>query len=468
MFLTDENLIIYKISCEGTLESIESQKLLESFTPIDALAIYIYNNKRLYVWKGKHIDLIVGKYVPEAKDLILKKDSDIRILRHIVVESESEPQDFFDDLDLQPKSLKSQLEKAEKVYNELNEKLEKLKTIAKDLLARSAYDQAMEKAQELITLGSKLNKLSLIKEQQQFIAQVQETKLFKEKHEEDFELNTRQKNEEAKIRQLAEDENPRIAEDQARKQCEEEQKRLDAEEQARKQATGEQSRREAEEQAKKLATLSSRKLQFAEEDFQNAFSDRKYKECLQSIPEITQLASQLNKPEIVDKYNKINQQIESNIQQEAKLLTLQNEKYEKINPLKKIAADLESNMKFADAKSKSNAIKKLATEINDPLIVSFCDQEIAQIDAWTKSLSGSDLMKWDITPFKIINRLRYNYVEVLTDKVAAQKRAGEITEQSGKSDDVKVVAMQRSKFKGQGPYNEKGECFTLYVRKLVE
>ncbi len=980
--MPDQSFIIYKISCEGTLDAIDSAKLLEAFTSIDALAIYIYSIKRLYVWKGKHIDLIVGKYVPEAKDLILKADRNIRILRHIVVESGTEPQDFFDDLDLLPNALKAQLEKTEKLYDGLTADMEKLKVLQHELFVKSSYDEAIAKAQELLKLGSKLNKLPVIKEQQAFIKLVEEAKGLNEKLNKDFEdiskliknsafteawvmldalstvasakklpdvqaritrlrdsiapqyedhqknidlfnrlvsgiednikhkqwdvavrncekiltiapkigkqdllpkynallaevrgkaemvLAEKKKEQELLIQQanalrdvipteknvlplveefsvqellgtLSQDidemmaragsllekhrvevkteteskatlrsasgetvvlehtskietakspvsgddkrspvptnnvqtgfENPlddyieeavikdlipynfeitelyvngdkpakepaknptreglevtwtlqnippkekvdvkydlrrrvsrtliltfedslkivkthaglaqaetegiydallnftnsfpnplrfavfedilplyylfeikqpdakpaltsesnagtlvkwnqgaipekaglvhqyrllelfrfetvkirifgkldpalkayqvgdysealatwspalanlketlntpatsqssvenltkldevkiqidsysgkiktasstkelidscetllilfkksaqiletrerekeegekrqkaeeietkrRAAEEEARKKAteDEEAKRRAAEEEARKKAAEDEEakRRAAEEEARKKVTEDeaiSKKLQYAEERFQNAFGDRKYSDCLQSIPEISELASLLNKSEIVEKYKGLQQQIESNIQQEAKRSAEQKEKTEKINQLKKVAADLESAMKFTDAKSKYTEIKKLATEINDPLTVSFCDQRITQIESWAKELSGSDLMKWDITPFKIINRLRYNFVEVITEKTAAQKRAGEIASQSGKGADVKSVTMVRSKFKGQGPYNAKGECYALYLRTAAE
>src|SRR5271157_2119632 len=112
--LSSSDVLIYKITEDGTLEKIEYSNLIDIFEPKDALVIYIYGLKRLYVWKGRFIDVPVAKYIPEAKDLVLKHDPNIRILRYFVIESGNEPQSFFDDVGVTEDNLQAHIDELEK------------------------------------------------------------------------------------------------------------------------------------------------------------------------------------------------------------------------------------------------------------------------------------------------------------------------------------------------------------------
>ena len=144
------------------------------------------------------------------------------------------------------------------------------------------------------------------------------------------------------------------------------------------------------------------------------------------------------------------------------------DKIEQIENLKTEIYDLESRLDFQQAREKSEQMKNIAQIIGKIVDVEFATHKLEQFSQWEVEITDADMMQWNISPLRVINRLRYNYIEVLGTKSVAQARAEERIQQSNCTEDVKIVTMVRSGFKGQGPYNERGECFVLYGRKFAD
>ncbi|OLS12002.1 MAG: hypothetical protein RBG13Loki_4346 [Promethearchaeota archaeon CR_4] len=107
--LLKPHLLAYKISSTGTFEEIDYKQLLNAFTPVSALGIYAYKSKRLYFWKGENLPFNLGKVIPEAKRFFLAQDDRMIVLRHFIIESGDEPQEFLDDLKVKAAQLRDQL-----------------------------------------------------------------------------------------------------------------------------------------------------------------------------------------------------------------------------------------------------------------------------------------------------------------------------------------------------------------------
>ncbi|MHA1731248.1 MAG: hypothetical protein ACTSU5_04860, partial [Promethearchaeota archaeon] len=214
------------------------------------------------------------------------------------------------------------------------------------------------------------------------------------------------------------------------------------------------------------------KLQFEferyEEDFQNALGDNKLEECLEIIPELVDLSTALRMPEKTEHYRQLDEEIKGNIEKREELERLQREKLGEIEALKNSAAKLEARLKFADAKEKYGAIIERANEIGDELSAAYAREKIAQIERWEQEVSSSDYAKWDIPPFKLINRKRYDFLEIVPSKSAAEHRISEYSGEGKKAGNLVPVGMVRSRFKNQGPYGPDGKCFVIYERRELE
>ncbi|HMF33391.1 MAG TPA: hypothetical protein VKK79_18340, partial [Candidatus Lokiarchaeia archaeon] len=76
--------------------------------------------------------------------------------------------------------------------------------------------------------------------------------------------------------------------------------------------------------------------------------------------------------------------------------------------------------------------------------------------------------KKKIPPFRLIQRARYDCLEAFGDEKVAKQRLADLVALGVKKQNVEIVTIVRGKFKGQAPYNKKGECFAIYVRKTLD
>lgn len=253
-----------------------------------------------------------------------------------------------------------------------------------------------------------------------------------------------------------------------------------------------------------------RKLEFLEEEFRNAFIDRDFSLCLKKVPEILDLAKEFNLRNKVNTYlqakeyfelslnretedNKISTQevqevdepqidpfvetepqpkiIQHLTQKPANIkpeLQIPKERLQKMEELKKEAIDFEGRLEFPKAKAIYQELIQVASEIDDRLTVTLCEQMITQIGIWVEEIENSDFSKLDIPPFRLINRSRFDCLEALSDKNAAIKKMENLISLGVKPENIKVITIARIKFKGKSPYNKNGECYAIYIRRSLE
>src|SRR5271157_313488 len=141
---------------------------------------------------------------------------------------------------------------------------------------------------------------------------------------------------------------------------------------------------------------------------------------------------------------------------------------ERIAQLKSQAVDLESELEFDDARAVYHKIEDLIKDIDDPFTRLLCDQKIAQIASWEEETAKSDFSKWDIPPFRLINRTRFDcLVAISNESVARQKMESLITLGVGR-ENIIVFTIHSEKFKGIAPYNQDGECYAIYLKRMLD
>ncbi len=222
-------------------------------------------------------------------------------------------------------------------------------------------------------------------------------------------------------------------------------------------------------------------LQMLEKEFQNAFIDRDFRLCLEKLPEILALAIKMKDQGKVSNYMQLKEFFEHSAPhsmeigapiQKAESHTpapaIPKEKLLKIEELKKSVIDLEGRLEFQQAKAKYKEMMQVATEIEDRLTIVLCDQMIDQIGIWVEEVEKSDFSKFEIPPFRLINRARFDCLEAMGDKGAANKKMENLISLGVRPENIKVITISRSKFKGKSPYNKNGETYALYIRRSLD
>ncbi len=520
--LLKPHVLALKISCEGNFEVVDYKKLTATFTPTSALGIYAYKSKRLYFWRGKKLAFNIGKFIPDAKNAFLAQDPSVIILRHIILESGEEPEEFFDDLKLKSAILRDQLEnppqerigtKNIKVPDTPPEEEVTVRTENLDVGNRNrrillikeriallfkaiptlcrfyTFDGAQEKLDEILILAQR-NQLS---EYRDHIDKTRDSIInLRATYYKDLDLLSQleaiigdawsakqweavvtncEKILEVAIKIGKKDLVPKYSGmiDEARGKIEEEEwAKIKLEENSQPTFTDQVKPRMPVKDDPQAKEHLSSALNLAELRFNNARTKNMFFECMKSIAEIVNLAEKLNRPDLIQKYNEIKKEITAKLEQNAKKYTDKLEKVERLNTLKRIAVDLETRLLFDDARAKNITIRGLAIELDDRTSVAECDRKIAQLDAWAKETSDSDTQKWEIPSKNIIEAQEYHLIEMYPDPETANRRAAEILANSGDGEIVKVVTLVRPKFMNQGPYNSKGECYAIYGTKIQE
>ena len=515
------HLLVYKITSSGNFEIVDSKQLLDAFTPASALGIYAYKSKRLYFWKGKSLAYNVGKFIPDAKKFFLTQDSRIIVLRHIIIESGDEPQEFLYDLKLKASQLRDQLETTPLEANTeeqketpngqlgegevtearakesdeknrarrvvlIKERILSLFTEIPKLCQMLAFEGALEKLDEIVILAQR-NQLSEyqdeIEKQQEYIT-TQRNAYFKdldhlsalEKTIQDA-LNAKQweavipscekfleiagkvgkKDLVSHYTMIMSDARGKVEEDQWRS--------LKSGAEAGPKPPEPKTIHSMENADSKTLDYLFSALQLAELRFTNAHAKNMFFESMKAISEILEIAGKLNQLDLIRKYEEIKKEITAKLERNAKDYANKLEKVEKINQLKKDAVDLETRLLFEEAREKNVAIRALAVEVDDKSTIISCDRKIKQLEAWAKETNDSDLLKWEIPVENVIDDQKYHLLEAFNDIDVAQKRAEEILANSGNTENVKVITLTQAKFVKEGPFNDKGECFAIYGAK---
>ncbi len=225
----------------------------------------------------------------------------------------------------------------------------------------------------------------------------------------------------------------------------------------------------------------SLRLQILEEEFQNAFFHQDFRLCLGKIPEILELAKMRQDKGKIEYYSQLREPFELAAKQQSEILQTPQkaasqdaimpksiEKLQKIEDLKKMATECEERLDFRQAKAIYQEMMQVATAINDRLVIALCDQMIAQIGIWEEEIEKSDFTKLDIPPFRLLNRARFDCLEALSEKGAANRKMENLVTLGVKPENIKVITISRSRFRGITPYNKNGECYAIYIRRSLD
>jgi hypothetical protein len=164
-------LKIFKLHYSGEVESIDdvSENIIELFSTVSVLSFYVGNQKRLYTWIGPHASRTLKNYIVQMREIFFRDYHDLRILRYITVESQTEPYDFFENTGINKEKLHEHLQKHEDKLTPVLVEIDELKSKQDRLFEAEEYDKAIEIAYEIIGLAKKIEDPLLEKDQEDFI-----------------------------------------------------------------------------------------------------------------------------------------------------------------------------------------------------------------------------------------------------------------------------------------------------------
>ena len=164
-----EDLKFFQLTYSGNFSEILEENLINSFNLYNIIAIYSPFKKTLFVWIGKKAAQSLKRHIATIRHTFSREYPDMYVLRNITIESGSEPENFFEMMDINgarlEEKLKSQESKALPVFSEIN----KLKEQADKLFIEEKFDKAIEISQIVQNLAQEVNDVTLINDQQGFI-----------------------------------------------------------------------------------------------------------------------------------------------------------------------------------------------------------------------------------------------------------------------------------------------------------
>lgn len=173
VLLEAKNLKIFKLKYGGKIAEREESisEAIELFSSVNIVAIYVINEKRLYNWIGNNASRALKNYIVQFRDLFRDEYPDLRVLRYITVESMAEPFDFFQSIGISKELLHQQIEKQTDKLQPVIDEINELKDKCADLFESEEFEEAITIANKVLGLAKNIDDKSLIKDQEEFIAE---------------------------------------------------------------------------------------------------------------------------------------------------------------------------------------------------------------------------------------------------------------------------------------------------------
>jgi hypothetical protein len=165
----NKDLKFFKLTYSGNFTELPEENLIDNFNLYNIIAIYSPFKKTLFVWIGKKAAQSLKGHIATIRHTFSAEYPEMYILRNITIESGSEPDNFFEMMEIDgtrlEKKLKTQESKSLPVFSEIN----RLKENADKLFIEENFDKAIEVSQTVQNLAREVNDVTLVNDQQSFI-----------------------------------------------------------------------------------------------------------------------------------------------------------------------------------------------------------------------------------------------------------------------------------------------------------
>jgi len=175
VLLERKNLKIFKLKYGGRIQERKESisEAIELFSSVNIVAIYVIKEKRLYNWIGQNASRTLKSLIVQFRDLFKDEFPNLRVLRYITVESKEEPYDFFQSIGISKEILHGQIDKEADKLQPVIDEINELKNKIDDLFESENYEEAITYANKILDLARNIDDKSLIKDQEEFIAEAE-------------------------------------------------------------------------------------------------------------------------------------------------------------------------------------------------------------------------------------------------------------------------------------------------------
>jgi len=164
-----QTLKIFKLLYSGGYEDI-SENIIESFSAVSVISIYVGLQKILYTWIGSFAARTLKNNIGHMRERFSRDYLDLRVLRYITVESRAESFEFFANTGINKEKLHQHIQNHENKLLPVLEEINDLKNKQDELFEAQKYEDAIELAKEIIDLAKKIDDPLLEKDQKDFIS----------------------------------------------------------------------------------------------------------------------------------------------------------------------------------------------------------------------------------------------------------------------------------------------------------
>jgi len=155
------NIKVFKLNYKGDLEEISNENLFSNFTLFDILTFYVPSQKRLYIWIGKRVSHSLKSHIPSIREIFLRSYPNLKIIRNILVEYDSESSEFFETIEISEDQYKEHFRQLEFKLLPVLSEINRLKDDADNNFVSGNYKEAIDLAQKVIKLAQEIDDFSL-------------------------------------------------------------------------------------------------------------------------------------------------------------------------------------------------------------------------------------------------------------------------------------------------------------------
>ena len=107
----EENIVrLFKLTYSGTLIEAKIEDLLNLINVNNILAIHGKQQKRMYIWVGKHATQSLQNLISKIRVITSREYSDLITLRYLNIDSGKEPDDFFEMISVPKEQIREKVE----------------------------------------------------------------------------------------------------------------------------------------------------------------------------------------------------------------------------------------------------------------------------------------------------------------------------------------------------------------------
>jgi hypothetical protein len=167
------NIKVFKLTYSGRFIELSAENELNYFNLFDIIAVYVVNQKRMYVWIAKKAAQSLKNHIPQIRQIFSKEYPELVILRNITIDAGFEPPEFIELMNFTREDLFQHLRDIETNLLPIISEINRLKNDVDQYFISEEYEKAIFQAKKIMQLALKIKDESLERDQKDFIQEAQ-------------------------------------------------------------------------------------------------------------------------------------------------------------------------------------------------------------------------------------------------------------------------------------------------------